>query len=82
MYQDEHQLTWAWQSADSSFGGLAEELANESKPESADAVRKAIEAVTDHKPSDADVARVKARLAAGGWPLAKPDRITDSAEFP
>ena len=61
---------------------IAEELERESKPGSAEAIRKAIEAVTDHKPSDADVARVRARLAAGGWPLAKPERITDPAEFP
>lgn len=61
---------------------IAEELTNRSKPGSAEAIRKAIEAVTDHKPSDADVARVRARLAAGGWPLAKPERITDPAEFP
>ncbi|MGO8890248.1 MAG: DUF3349 domain-containing protein [Streptosporangiaceae bacterium] len=49
---------------------------------SAEAIRKAIEAITYHNPSDADVARVRARLAAGGWPLARPERITDPAEFP
>ena len=59
---------------------IANELAKESKPESAQGIRHAIEAVTNHKPSDADIAR--ARLAAGGWPLAKPERITDPAEFP
>jgi Protein of unknown function (DUF3349) len=32
----------------------------------------AIAHVTDHQPTDADVNRVRARLAAGGWPLAKP----------
>jgi hypothetical protein len=47
---------------------IAEELANESKPESAEAIQHAIETVTSHKPQDSDVARVKARLAAGGWP--------------
>ena len=51
---------------------IAEELQNESKPESAEAIRRAIASVTDHKPTDADVNRVRARLAAGGWPLAKP----------
>jgi hypothetical protein len=51
---------------------IADELANGSKPESADTIRKAIASVTDHKPTDADVNRVRARLAAGGWPLAKP----------
>ena len=54
---------------------IADELAEESKPESAPAIRRAITAITanDH-PSDADIARVRARLAAGGWPLATPDR--------
>jgi hypothetical protein len=51
---------------------IANELTNESKPESADAIREAIGHVTDRKPSDADVNRVRARLAAGGWPLARP----------
>ena len=51
---------------------IADELAQESKPESAEAIRTAISHVTDHKPTDADVNRVRARLAAGGWPLAKP----------
>jgi len=51
---------------------IAGELADESKPESAEAIRRAIVTVTDTKPKDSDVARVRARLAAGGWPLAKP----------
>jgi hypothetical protein len=51
---------------------IANELANESKPESAESIRKAITDVTNHKPSDADVNRVRARLAGAGWPLAKP----------
>ena len=51
---------------------IAEELANESKPESAEAIRKAIVGVTNHQASDADINRVRARLASGGWPLAKP----------
>lgn len=37
----------------------------------ADAIRKAIAHVTDHQLTEADVNRVKARLAGGGWPLAK-----------
>jgi Protein of unknown function (DUF3349) len=53
---------------------IALELENESKPESAEAIRRAITAVTaDGQPSDADIARVRARLAAGGWPLARPE---------
>ncbi|HEX6528046.1 MAG TPA: DUF3349 domain-containing protein [Streptosporangiaceae bacterium] len=54
---------------------IAEELADESKPESAEAIRRAIAMVTDTTPKDSDVARVRARLAAGGWPLAKPDQV-------
>jgi len=53
---------------------IAEELTKESDPGSAEAIKHAIAAVTDHQePKDSDVARVRARLAAGGWPLAKPD---------
>jgi len=55
---------------------VATELADTSgDPTSSQAIRDAITAVTDGEPSDADVARVKARLAAGGWPLASPDRL-------
>jgi hypothetical protein len=52
---------------------IAEELASASDPESAQAIRAAIKSVTDQHPQDSDVARVRARLAEGGWPLAKPD---------
>jgi hypothetical protein len=51
---------------------IAKELETESKPESAEAIRHAIIAVTDHQANDADVNRVRARLAGAGWPLAKP----------
>jgi hypothetical protein len=53
---------------------IADELANESDPASAQAIRDAIETVTHEQPNDSDVARVRSRLAAGGWPLAKPER--------
>ena len=50
---------------------IADELASESQPESAAAIRRAISAVTDNDHlTEADVSRVRARLAAGGWPLA------------
>jgi Protein of unknown function (DUF3349) len=52
---------------------VADELASESDHESAEAIRAAITAVTHTTPKDSDIARVRARLAAGGWPLAKPD---------
>jgi hypothetical protein len=65
------------QLTDAEVAAVADELVNDSKPESAEAIRHAISAVTANaQPSDADVARVRARLAAGGWPLARP------AEFP
>jgi hypothetical protein len=51
---------------------IADELANDSKPESAEAIRRAITEVSHHQASDADVNRVRAKLAGGGWPLAKP----------
>jgi Protein of unknown function (DUF3349) len=54
---------------------IAQELENESKPESADAIRHAIATVTTHhEPNEADVARVRSRLALGGWPLARPQQ--------
>ena len=56
---------------------IAEQLEKESTPESAEAMRRAIITVTDHKPIEADIARVRTRLAAGGWPLAVPDRSAD-----
>jgi hypothetical protein len=59
------------QLTDDDVTAIAEELASESEPESAEAIRHAISAVTDkHDPDEADIARVRARLAAGGWPLA------------
>jgi hypothetical protein len=54
---------------------IAEDLASSSDPQSAEAIRKAIAAVTNTTPNDADVNRVRARLAGGGWPLAKPHHL-------
>jgi hypothetical protein len=63
------------QLTESEVAEIASELEGEAHPESAEAIKSAINAATanDH-PSDADVARVRARLAAGGWPLAVPPR--------
>jgi plasmid stabilization system protein ParE len=69
------------QLSESDVKAIAEELENASKPESAETIRKAIATVTDHPASDADVARVRSRLAAGGWPLAKPEHF-DPANWP
>jgi hypothetical protein len=49
---------------------VATELEASSDPASADAIKKAITAMTNTKPLDSDIDRVRARLAAGGWPLA------------
>lgn len=51
---------------------IADELAAAGDPQSALAIRTAITHVTHEKPLDADIARVSARLAAGGWPLTPP----------
>ena len=52
---------------------IANELEAAADPESAEAIKKAIVEVMHTTPSDADVNRVRSRLAAGGWPLARPE---------
>jgi hypothetical protein len=49
---------------------IADALATDGEPNTAEHVHAAINAVTREKPLDVDIARVRARLAAGGWPLA------------
>ena len=55
---------------------VADELAFSSSaaPDSAEETRKAISVITHTTVSDADIARVRSHLAAGGWPRAAPDR--------
>jgi hypothetical protein len=53
---------------------IADELAVSVHPESAETIKKAIGNVTHTSVNDSDVARVRAHLAAGGWPLATPPR--------
>jgi hypothetical protein len=56
---------------------IADELAFSAVPDSADEIRRAIGAITRTQVAQvdaADVARVRSHLAAGGWPLAAPDR--------
>jgi hypothetical protein len=60
---------------DAEVSEIADALANESDPESAAAIRKAIGNVTHEQVLDSDVARVRSHLAAGGWPLAKPHHL-------
>ena len=51
---------------------IGDELALSAAPESAEAIKKAIAAVTHTTASEADINRVRSHLAAGGWPLAAP----------
>jgi hypothetical protein len=62
----------ASQLTDADVAVIADELAGASDPSSAYAIRDAIEMVAHEKPLDSDVNRVSARLAAGGWRLARP----------
>jgi hypothetical protein len=53
---------------------IADELMFSSDPESADRIKQAISNITHAQVHDSDIARVRAHLAAGGWPLAIPPR--------
>ena len=64
------------QVTDEDLHAIADELANDSDPQSAAAIKKAITDVTNVEPNEYDISRVRARLAAGGWPLAKPGQIS------
>jgi Protein of unknown function (DUF3349) len=65
----------ASQLTDAEVAAIAGELENSSNPGSAEAIREAIVTVTNGKPLDSDVARVRAKLAGGGWPLARPYHV-------
>jgi hypothetical protein len=56
---------------------IGDELAFSADPESAESIKKAIVAVTSTTPNDSDVARVRSRLAAGGWPLANVEHLPE-----
>ncbi|HXL92270.1 MAG TPA: DUF3349 domain-containing protein [Streptosporangiaceae bacterium] len=58
------------QLTDDEVPAIADELVANGDPQSAQAIRAAINTVTHDRPLDVDIARVKAHLAAGGWPLA------------
>lgn len=51
---------------------VADELEAHGDQDSASAIRTAIHQVTRQTPLDKDIARVSARLAGAGWPLASP----------
>ena len=64
---------------DEEVGAIADELTNSGDATSASAIRAAIVEYARVQPTQADVARVSARLAAGGWPLAQPNRLSGSS---
>ena len=64
---------------DEDIAVIADELASSSGPASVTAIREAVKKASDGKVLDVDMVRVRARLAAGGWPLAAPDRGTGAA---
>jgi hypothetical protein len=64
----------ASQLTDDEVRSIAAELEEGTDQSSAQTIRDAIETVTHAEPNDADVARVRSHLAAGGWPLAQPQR--------
>lgn len=59
-------------------GSIADELALTGDADSKEAIKEAIARATREKPTEGEIARVRARLAAGGWPLAPIDRLGDS----
>jgi len=61
------------QVSEAEVAAIVEELAGGSDPVSAQAIHEAAAMVVTGPLQDSDVARVSARLAAGGWPLARPD---------
>jgi Protein of unknown function (DUF3349) len=62
--------------SDADVQAIVTELESTSTPETAQHIKDVITSVNgDSKPSDAAVARVRARLAGGGWPLAKPHHL-------
>jgi hypothetical protein len=65
----------ASQLTDDEVQAIAMELEESSDLSSAQAIRDAIETVTHAEPNDSDVGRVRSHLAAGGWPLAQPQRV-------
>jgi len=60
---------------DADINAIADELAATGDESTAQGIRSAIERASHEKPLDVDVARVRARLAAGGWPLARAEHL-------
>ncbi len=62
---------------DDDIAAIAEDLASSSDPASAHSIRAAVQTAGAGRPLEVDIARVRARLASGGWPLAAPDAPGD-----
>ena len=60
---------------DADINAIADELAAAGDPATAQGIRDAIARASNEKPLEVDVARVRARLVAGGWPLARADHL-------
>ena len=61
---------------DADINAITDELAASGDPTTAQGIKDAIEKAShEKKPLDVDVARVRARLAAGGWPLARAEHL-------
>jgi Protein of unknown function (DUF3349) len=58
---------------------VAQSVASDSDPDIAASVREAILEITRQPPLQSDLARVAARMASGGWPLASLDSLTASS---
>ena len=61
---------------DADINAIADELAATGDPATAQGIRDAIVTASKEQPLDVDLARVRARLAAGGWPLARAGHLT------
>jgi hypothetical protein len=61
---------------DADINAITDELAAEGDPATAQGIKDAISKASHERPLDVDVARVRARLAAGGWPLARAEHLT------
>jgi Protein of unknown function (DUF3349) len=66
----------ASQLTDADINTIADELAGSGDTTTAQKIHDALAKTTHDKPLDVDVTRVRARLVAGGWPLAHPDHVT------
>src|SRR5262249_55303197 len=60
---------------DADVNAIADELAATGDESTVRCIRAAIGRASHEKPLDVDVAGVRARLAAGGWPLAGADHL-------